>query len=152
MLRTALLRDPDFFPALVTLAQWLEASGRGAEATALLDNALQTNPKAALLQHSQGLALIRAGQPGQAMTALQKAVKLEPDNGQYRYVLAVALHQSGQVDQACEQMEELLKRQPAFRDARLALIQFYLDSGQEPKAQVVLQAWKKINPEDVALK
>ena len=86
------------------------------------------------------------------MTALQKAVKLEPDNGQYRYVLAVALHQSGQVDQACEQMEELLKRQPAFRDARLALIQFYLDSGQEPKAQVVLQAWKKINPEDVALK
>ena len=152
MLRTALLRDPDFFPALVTLAQWLEASGRGAEATALLDNALQTNPNAALLQHSKGLALIRAGQPGQAMTALQKAVKLEPDNGQYRYVLAVALHQSGQVDQACEQMEELLKRQPAFRDARLALIQFYLDSGQEPKAQVVLQAWKKINPEDVALK
>ena len=86
------------------------------------------------------------------MKALQQAVKLEPDNGQYRYVLAVALHQGGQLDQACAQMEELLKRQPAFRDARLALIQFYLDSGQEPKAQVVLQAWKQINPEDMALK
>ena len=58
----------------------------------------------------------------------------------------------GQREQACAQMEELLKRQPAFRDARLALIQFYLDSGQEPKAQVVLQAWKQINPEDMALK
>lgn len=151
-LRTALLRDPDFYPALVTLAQWLEASGRTGEATALLSDGIKAHPQAALLQHSQGLALIRAGQPGQAMKALQQAVKLEPDNGQYRYVLAVALHQSGQLDQACAQMEELLKRQPAFRDARLALIQFYLDSGQEPKAQVVLQAWKQINPEDMALK
>ena len=86
------------------------------------------------------------------MSALQQAVTLEPDNAQYRYVLAVALHQNGQVGPACDHMEELLKRQPAFRDARLALIQFYLDSGQEPKAQAVLQAWKKINPEDVALK
>ena len=96
--------------------------------------------------------MIRGGQPEQAMKALQQAVKLEPDNSQYRYVLAVALQQSGQLEQACAQMEELLKRQPAFRDARLALIQFYLDSGQEPKAQVVLQAWKQINPEDMALK
>ncbi|PAA31855.1 hypothetical protein CJU73_02180 [Pseudomonas fragi] len=151
-LRAALLRDPDFYPALVTLAQWLESGGRTGEATALLSDGIKAHPQAALLQHSQGLALIRAGQPGQAMKALQQAVKLEPDNGQYRYVLAVALHQSGQLDQACAQMEELLKRQPAFRDARLALIQFYLDSGQEPKAQVVLQAWKQINPEDMALK
>ena len=151
-LRAALLRDPDFYPALVTLAQWLEAGGREAEASTLLSDAIKAHPQAALLQHSQGLALIRAGQPEQAMKALQQAVKLQPDNSQYRYVLAVALHQSGQLDQACAQMEELLKRQPAFRDARLALIQFYLDNGQEPKAQVVLQAWKQINPEDMALK
>ena len=151
-LRAALLRDPDFYPALVTLAQWLEANGRSNEASTLLSGAIKAHPQAALLQHSQGLALIRAGQPEQAMKALQQAVKLEPDNSQYRYVLAVALHQNGQLDQACAQMEELLKRQPAFRDARLALIQFYLDSGQEPKAQAVLQAWKHINPEDMALK
>ncbi|WP_339475395.1 tetratricopeptide repeat protein [Pseudomonas sp. RL_5y_Pfl2_69] len=151
-LRAALLRDPDFFPAVVTLAQWLEASGRSAEAMALLSDTIKAHPQTALLQHSEGLALIRAGQPKQAMSALQQAVTLEPDNAQYRYVLAVALHQNGQVGPACDHMEELLKRQPAFRDARLALIQFYLDSGQEPKAQAVLQAWKKINPEDVALK
>ena len=151
-LRAALLRDPDFFPALVTLAQWLEAGGRSTEAAALLDTALKEHPQVALLQHTQGLALIRAGQPKAAMAALQKAVNLEPDNPQYRYVLAVALHQSGQVEKACAQLEELLKRQPSFRDARLSLIQFYLDNGEEPKAQAVLQGWKKINPQDVALK
>lgn len=31
-------------------------------------------------------------------------------------------------------------------------MQFYLENGEEPKAQAVLQAWKAINPEDVALK
>ena len=151
-LRAALLRDPDFFPALVTLTQWLEASGRSAEAKTLLGDGIKEHPDAALLQHTQGLALIRAGQPAQAMAALQKAVKLEPESAQYRYVLAVALHESGEVDKACAQLEDLLKRQPSNRDARLSLIQFYLDSGQEPKAQAVLQAWKKINPHDVALK
>jgi len=151
-LRAALLRDPDFFPALVTLAQWLETSGRSAEAKTLLGDGIKEHPDAALLQHTQGLALIRAGQPAQAMAALQKAVKLEPESAQYRYVLAVALHESGEVDKACAQLEDLLKRQPSNRDARLSLIQFYLDSGQEPKAQAVLQAWKKINPHDVALK
>lgn len=151
-LRAALLRDPDFFPALVTLAQWLESSGRSVEAKTLLGDGIKEHPDAALLQHTQGLALIRAGQPAQAMAALQKAVKLEPESAQYRYVLAVALHESGEVDKACAQLEDLLKRQPSNRDARLSLIQFYLDSGQEPKAQAVLQAWKKINPHDVALK
>ena len=151
-LRAALLRDPDFFPALVTLTQWLEARGRNAEAAALLDTALKEHPQVALLQHARGLALIRAGELKPAMAALQKAVSQEPENAQYRYVLAVALHQSGQVEKACAQLEELLKRQPSFRDARLSLIQFYRDNGQEPKAQAVLQAWKQINPQDVALK
>ena len=132
-LRAALLCDPDFFPAVVTLAQWLEASGRSAEAMALLSDTIKAHPQTALLQHSQGLALIRAGQPKQAMSALQQAVTLEPDNAQYRYVLAVALHQNGQVGPACEHMEELLKRQPAFRDARLALISFTSTAARSPR-------------------
>lgn len=152
MLRTALKRDPDFFPALVTLVQWLEANGRSKEAQDLLEKSLKENPEAALLQHTRGLALIRAGNTAQAMPALRNAARLEPANAQYGYVLAVALHDSGQVEAACEQLESLLKRQPANRNARLSLIQYYLENGQEPKAQVLLQGWKKLNPADPALK
>ncbi|WP_070412148.1 tetratricopeptide repeat protein [Pseudomonas lundensis] len=151
-LRDALVRDPDFYPALVTLGQWLESTGRGAEANELLSAAIRQHPTSALLRHTQGLALIRAGQPGQAMAELKAAVKLEPDTAQFRYVLAVALQGAGQTPQACEQLEALLARQPAHREARLSLIQFYLDSGQEPKAHAVLQGWKAINPDDPALK
>jgi len=151
LLRTALKRDPDFYPALVTLVQWLEANGRGQEAQTLLSQRLKEQPDAALLQHTQGLVLIRAGKTAQAMPALRKAATLEPQNAQYGYVLAVALHDSGKVDEACEELERLLKVQPANRNARLSLIQYYLDNGQEPKAQVLLQGWKKMNMGDPAL-
>ncbi|CAI8805951.1 Thioredoxin domain-containing protein [Pseudomonas sp. IT-P44] len=152
LLRTALQRDPDFYPALVTLVQWLEASGRGQEAQALLEQGIKEHPDAALLLHTQGLSLIRAGKTAQAMPVLRKAAGLEPQSAQFGYVLAVALHDSGKVDEACEELERLLKVQPANRNARLSLIQYYLENGQEPKAQVLLQGWKKMNMGDPALK
>jgi predicted CXXCH cytochrome family protein len=152
LLRSALQRDPDFYPALVTLVQWLEANGRGPEAQTLLNDSLKAHPDAALLQHTRGLSLIRAGKTAEAMTALHKAAHLEPQNAQYGYVLAVALHDSGKVDEACEVLERLLKVQPANRNARLSLIQYYLENGQEPKAQVLLQGWKRMNMGDPALK
>ncbi|MDR9752784.1 cytochrome c3 family protein [Pseudomonas sp. SZMC_28357] len=151
-LRTALLRDPDFYPALVTLVQWLGANGRADEAKAVLDQGLQAHPDAALLHHTQGLALIRSGNKTQALASLRKATELEPQSGQFGYVYAVALHDAGHVDQACQQLEALLKVQPTNRNARLSLIQFYLENGQEPKAQVLLQGWKKMNMGDPALK
>ncbi|MFJ4193446.1 tetratricopeptide repeat protein [Pseudomonas sp. NPDC089534] len=152
LLRTALKRDPDFHPAQVTLVQWLEANGRGQEAQTQLDASLKEHPDSALLQHARGLSLIRAGKAAEAMPALREAARLEPQNAQYGYVLAVALHESGKKDEACQQLERVLKAQPANRNARLSLIQFYLDSGQEPKAQAVMQGWRQLNPGDPALK
>jgi Tfp pilus assembly protein PilF len=152
LLRTALKRDPDFYPALVTLVQWLEANGRSQEAQSLMAQSLKDHPDSALLQHTQGLSLVRAGKTEQAMPFLHKAAQLEPQSAQYGYVLAVALHDSGKVDAACEELERLLKVQPANRNARLSLIQYYLNNGQEPKAQVLLQGWKKMNMGDPALK
>ncbi|MGH8375012.1 MAG: tetratricopeptide repeat protein, partial [Pseudomonas sp.] len=152
LLRTALQRDPDFYPALVTLVQWLEANGRSQEGHSLLAQSLKDHPDSGLLQHTQGLALIRAGQAAQAMPYLRKAAQLEPQSGQFGYVLAVALHDSGKIDEACAELKRLLTVQPANRNARLSLIQYYLDNGQEPKAQVLLQGWKKMNMGDPALK
>ncbi len=104
-----------------------------------------------LLQHTRGLSLIRGGDTARAMAALKKAAELEPQNAQYAYVLAVALHDSGQQDAANRQLQALLQRQPTQRNARLSLIQYYLESGQEPKAQALMQQWKQLNPGDPAL-
>ncbi len=86
------------------------------------------------------------------MPYLRKAAQLEPQSGQFGYVLAVAMHDSGKIDQACTALKRLLKEQPANRNARLSLIQFYLDNGQEPRAQVLLQDWRMMNSDDPALK
>ncbi|QXH74825.1 hypothetical protein KSS92_10110 [Pseudomonas atacamensis] len=152
LLRTALKRDPDFHPALVTLVQWLEAGGRRQEAQSLLAQNLKEHPESALLQHTQGLSLVRAGQTAQAMPALRKAAQLDPVNAQYGYVLAVALHDSGKEEEARDELERMLKVQPANRNARLALIQYLIEAGQQPKAQVLLQDWKNMNKDDPSLK
>ena len=152
LLRTALKRDPAFYPALVTLVQWLEANGRSEEAQTLLALSLKDRPDAALLQHAQGLALVRAGRSEQAISFLRKATQLEPQTPLYGYVLAVALHDTGEVDAAFKELERLLLEQPTNRNARLALIQYHLEARQNFKAQALIHEWKMINADDPYLK
>ncbi|KAI1691782.1 tetratricopeptide repeat domain-containing protein [Ditylenchus destructor] len=134
-------------PGAVAGGQWSRPGGAHADR-----GQPQAAPAGATVAAHSGLMLIRAGDTANAMPHLREAARLEPANPQYTYVLAVALHDSGQVDQACEQLEKLLALQPYNRNARLSLIQYYLENGKEPKAQVVMQSWKKLNPGDPALK
>ncbi|RFQ33565.1 tetratricopeptide repeat protein [Pseudomonas sp. ATCC 13867] len=151
-LRAAMAHNPDFLPATVTLVQWLEASGRQAEARQLLDDALRQHPKAGLLHHVNGLALVRQGQRAEALKELREAVRLAPDDDQLRYVLAIALHDSGEVDAACRELETLLQRHPANRGARLALIAYLRETGQMQKVQMLLAELEQQNPDDPSLK
>tara|TARA_Y100000296_G_C5179252_1_gene262414 strand:+ start:8789 stop:11119 length:2331 start_codon:yes stop_codon:yes gene_type:complete len=134
-LRDALKRNPDFLPAVVILVQVLEAQGRDADAQLLLDDNLARHSDAGMLQHAQGLALIRRGERDQALQALQKAAQLEPENSQFSYVLAIALHDSGQQQAAREQLESLLKQQPNHRNGRQALISYWQQVGELRKAR-----------------
>ena len=149
-LRAALLRDPDFLPAVVSLAQLLEQSNPQ-EASQLLAEALQSNPEEALLYHAKGLALVRKGDYPAAIKAFAKADELAPDSPQYGYVLAIALHDSGQREAAIAQLQALLKRQPQNRSARMALPSYAQQARDvELMQQVVADLWA-INPDDPAL-
>lgn len=149
-LRTALQRDPDFLPALVSLAQLLEQS-HPQEAAQLLEQAIQRNPQEALLYHSKGLSLVRQGDYQDAISAFAKADALEPLNPQYGYVLAIALHDSGSPDKAIAQLQAMLKRQPQNRNARMALVNYAQETRNvELIQQVVGDLWE-INPDDPIL-
>ncbi|RJG11078.1 hypothetical protein D3879_15540 [Pseudomonas cavernicola] len=150
-LRDALLRNPDFLPAVVTLVQLLDAQGRTNEARQLLEENLARHPDAALLQHTQGLALVRRGEPDKALLALRKAAQLAPENPQFSFVLAIALHDSGQQEAARKQLEDLLKRQPTNRNARLALISYWHEAGQMQEVQVLQAELEQQNPDDPEL-
>ncbi len=150
-LREALQRNPDFLPAVVSLAQLLDAQGQHAPALQLLNEAIARHPEAGLLQHSLGLALIRAGERDNAMAALAKAAELNPQDPQFTYVYAIALHDTGKPEQARDQLEALLKRQPENRNARLALISYWHEAGQPQKVQVLQAELEQQNPDDPEL-
>ncbi|UVE16051.1 tetratricopeptide repeat protein [Pseudomonas sp. LS44] len=151
-LRDALLRDPNFLPALVTLIQWLDGNYRMNEAQQLMAEGLKKHPQSALLHHANGLALIRRGEKTAALKELAEAARLEPDNGQFNYVMAIALHDSGDAEGAIHQLEQLLERQPNNRQARMTLIGFWRDAGQMQKVQILQAELEQLNPDDPALR
>jgi predicted CXXCH cytochrome family protein len=150
-LRTAIARDPDFLPALVTLVQWLDGHGRAQEADALLDARLKAAPGNALLQFTKGLALVRRGQAESALKALRAANQLEPDNARYAYVLALSLQDRGDPQGARQLLEITLKRHPQSRDVRLALVAQRRDEGNVGQMKALIEELKAINPGDPVL-
>ncbi|MGF6692157.1 tetratricopeptide repeat protein [Pseudomonas sp. D(2018)] len=151
-LRTALQRDPAYLPALVVLVQWLDGNFRWEEGRALLEQAIREHPQSALLQHANGLLLLRKGDLPAALKAFAEAVRLEPKSVAYDYAYAVALHDSGQLEAAGHRLEELLERDPANREARLALINYWREAGQIQKVQALLAELEQQNPDDPALR
>jgi predicted CXXCH cytochrome family protein len=150
-LREALQRNPDFLPAVVSLAQLLDAGGQHAPALQLLNDAIASHPTSGLLQHSLGLMLIRAGDRDNAIAALAKAAVLSPEDPQFSYIYAIALHDTGKPEEARNQLEALLKRQPANRHARMALISYWHEAGQPQKVQVLQAELEQQNPDDPEL-
>lgn len=151
-LRTALQRDPDYMPALVALVQWLDGNFRWEEGRALLEQALGAHPQSALLQHANGVLLVRKGDLPAALKSFAEAVRLDPQSIPYDYAYAVALHDSGQLEAACHRLEELLERDAANREARLALINYWREAGQIQRVQALLAELEQQNPDDPALR
>ena len=150
-LRAALLRNPDFLPAVVTLVQWLDRHNRSEEAKALLDGQMKAHPESGLLLYTRAMALIRAKQVDRGLVDLRNTVRLEPQNTQYGFVLAIALHDTGKLAAANEVLEKYLGQAPANRELRLTLVQYYRQQGKPEKARQLLLALSQINPDDPVL-
>lgn len=150
-LRTAILRDPDFLPALITLVQWLDANGRNQEASALMTAKLSQTPEVALLHFAQGLALVRRQQPEGARLALREANRLDPENARFSYALALSLQEHGDIQGARRLLETALERHPENRQVRMALLGYYRNDGEAAKTKALLEGLEALNPYDPIL-
>jgi predicted CXXCH cytochrome family protein len=151
-LRLALQRNPQFHPARLLLAQWLEAQGQAEQGIALLRESTVNYPSEASLHHALGLALVRQGQRQDALKALRLAYELASENGDYAYVLAVALHDSGQVEAALALLREQLAQAPANRSLRMALISYLRAAGDVQQAGALFAELASLNPQDPLLR
>ncbi len=132
-LRTALVLDPHFVPALVNMADFFRARGRDGDSERFLEQALQVTPDSAEALHALGLLRVRQGRRAEAVDLLRRAAQRQPESTRLAYVYAVALHGTGELAQAIAVLEDAHRQRPANRDILIALVS-YLQKRGDTKA------------------
>jgi predicted CXXCH cytochrome family protein len=147
----ALKLAPRQVPPRVDLADLYRASGREADAEALLRQMIAEIPEAAAAHHALGLALIRRKRYGEAIQSLKRAAELEPDQPRYAYVYAVALQSAGQTTEARQILSAALSANPSNVNILVALLQDALKSQDLKAALPYAERLRVLRPDDDAL-
>lgn len=109
----ALAAVPDFAPAVFGLARMRVASRDMTGAMALLDSALQKNPKLHEAMQLKGDILAIQGNPQASMDAYRKVLEFRPDYLPAHISLISRYMESGKLDEAGKQFETMKKLAPA---------------------------------------
>jgi tetratricopeptide (TPR) repeat protein len=147
-LKTALVLDPRFVPALINLADLCRAQGREADGERALVQALQVAPDSAEALHALGLLRVRQGRHNEAVALLQQAVQGRPESTRFAYVYAVALHSLGHPAQAITVLEEARRQRPADRDVLSALVTYLRQGGDSQAALRYAEQLLTLTPGD----
>jgi tetratricopeptide (TPR) repeat protein len=108
-----LKQDPQFVPAMKLKGMLLEGAGRGAEAGAEYEEALQLAPNDGDLLLKTGIYKLAMGRREEALTLLLHASRVRPGDGEVQYYLAQAYHLNGHDDLAIAAIRKSLKADPA---------------------------------------
>jgi Flp pilus assembly protein TadD len=132
--RQALAKRENFRPAVVKLVPALFAIHQEAQATKVLEEAVERYPTDDLLLSDLGNAYLRQGEIAQASAALDRAVHANPDRPESHNLLGViAVRQGGRVT-AEREFREALRCQPDFAEARDNLGNLLVEEHTYPEA------------------
>ncbi len=112
--RSALQVEPDYLPAMNSLASALAALGRHAEAAIEFATVLRLAPDNPMVLCNYGHALALAGHMEEAREALENAVRVQPHYADAHYNLAALLEQSGQSAAALSEYEQAITLKPGL--------------------------------------
>ncbi|RMG47272.1 MAG: tetratricopeptide repeat protein [Acidobacteria bacterium] len=129
-------------------ALFLLADGKPLEARTLLEEALEIEPDdpALLFQYAQTF-IVAKDLPG-AERVLRRAVRVHPDYGLAWYRLGQVLAQLGKDEEERAAYEKAIEHDPYNVAPRLALAESLIEAGQIEKARQVVEAARKLAPED----
>lgn len=144
----AITLEAGYIPAYVNLADLYRLQNRNKEAESVLRRGLDVNPRAAVLQHTLGLTLVREKRYDEALTLLGDATRLAPDNTRFLIVYAVALNSLGKSAKALALLTAAYDKQPRNRDLLVYLATLYRDSGNLGKARQFAQRLVQLAPAD----
>ncbi|GAB2860837.1 PEP-CTERM system TPR-repeat protein PrsT [Pseudoduganella ginsengisoli] len=127
-------------------AEALLALGKREESVALLDQALQAEPKNPLLLAAKGrLAKINGDEEG-AMRLADEALAVAPQSPEALMFKADLLRVQRKTDEAIAQYDKVIAAKPNHRSAHIEKAYLELTAGQYDKAQADLDKAKKITP------
>jgi predicted CXXCH cytochrome family protein len=116
--RQALAKRENFRPAVVMLAPALFALHQDAEATKVLEAAVQQCPTDDLLLSDLGNAHLRQGEIAQASSVLKRALEANPERSETHNLLGVVAVKQGDRATGEHEFREALRCQPDFPEAR----------------------------------
>ncbi len=116
--RQALTKHENFRPAVVKLVPALFAIHQDAQATKVLEEAVERYPTDDLLLSDLGNAYLRQGEIAQASSALERAVRANPDRPESHNLLGVVAVKQGDRATGEREFREALRCQPDFTEAR----------------------------------
>ena len=150
-LRAALARAPDAAAIAINLADLYRATGREADAQAILTHFLARNPQSAAARHALGLSLVRQKRNAAALSELQRAYEAEPSQPRYAYVYGVALQSAGTGEEGRAILEKALVSHPWNIDINNALLADALRSNDAARAAPYAARLVTLRPDDPAL-
>lgn len=120
------------------LSRVYAVSGNAAQATALIDTILTSDPAHVDALIARATEQIRAGDATSAVNNLRAALDQAPRNVQALLVMAVAQQQLGNVQLAEQRLAQAFEVSNAAPDPSLAYAQFQINNGNLPSAERAL--------------
>ena len=103
----ALILDPDYAPAYISLAMIAEHMGELDDARSYVEQSLSLTPDNPASLLAAGRLARLTGNEDYAVSVLKKALQQVPGHPEIRYNLAMALLQAGEIEQAATLLEGL---------------------------------------------
>lgn len=124
-LQSAIQRDPLFFPAYNTLANFYYQQGRPADAEKVFRQGVAALPDQGELAYGLGLVLVEQQRLPEALTYLAHAARQLPSDARVLYNYGLLLQQTGQAAQAETALQQANRVAPQDSDILYALVAFY---------------------------
>lgn len=132
--KEALRLQPQFVPAYINYADFLQQQNQASAAFALLEKGLEITKDAAM-HHAIGLWHIRHNDKSKALKQLKIAAEREPNTTRYAYVYAVAIAEKSP-QQAIAILETALTKREGNIELLMALASYYQQLGNEEQANL----------------
>jgi tetratricopeptide (TPR) repeat protein len=137
---------------LVEQANDLARQNRFSDALALLDQALEKNPKNGFAYSQQAKIHFSMRRPEEARQAIQRALALQPFQPDFLYVFGVIAAQQGKQDEALAAFEKVTLINPKEADAFFEIGKIRLQKGDREGARAAFRKASELDPSDADYK